>query len=83
MDRHRVPELLPPPVQDNRQTDLPAKPPLFLLTVFWGPSCGVTDREWVQTLTVCWSPGWVWLGSGAQGKGKAPWPVVGKEVHAS
>lgn len=36
----------------------------------------MTDREGVQTLTVCWSPGWVWLGSEAQGKGKAPWPVV-------
>lgn len=82
MCRHRVPELPPPPVQDSRQTS-PTNPPSFLLTVFWGPSCGVTDRERVQTLTVCWSPGWVWLGSGAQGKGKAPWPIVGKEVHAS
>lgn len=62
----------------GQQTGL--SPPLFLLTLFWGPSCGVTGRERVQTLTLCcWSPGWVWLGSEDQGWDEAPGPLWGRK----
>lgn len=70
VDRHRIPKLPLPdqvscPVQDNQQTS-PLSVPSFLLTLFWGPLCGETDRKRVQTLTVLesrlglarqWSPG--------------------------
>lgn len=71
VDRHRVPKLSLPgqvyfPVRDSRQTS-PLSTPSFLLTIFWGPSCGEAERKRVQTfdcvlesrlgLARQWSPG--------------------------
>lgn len=66
------------------QTELTTKRPSSFLLTFWEPSGRATDREGVPTMHVCWSLGWVWLGSGAQGKKvRPPGLSRGKEVRAS